>query len=137
MYDIHAKLPAVALLLCVVSFIIAINHHTASDWPVIVSVHTGLIVSLLMASVIQWRCTAYELPVTRQIISLTVMWLFGFAFGDHSNEHSSDVVLLSLSYIGMVYYYAHFYASVARRYTEQNDLVHDSTPNPCSPLEDA
>lgn len=136
MYDIHSKLPAVALLLCVVSFVIAINAHTAQDWPAIVSVHTGLIVTLVVASIIQWRFDEYDLPVARQVVSLAIMWLYGFAFGDHLNERASDVVLLCLSYVCMLLYYAYFYISVARRQDNRLDGVNLSTPNPCSAQED-
>ena len=128
LYDVHNRLPIVSLFCLLVAFIICINNTSYSDSPFITFSHSALLLLLALVSVLEYRDNGWIL--SRQLINMSVMLLFGILLGEHAREATSDIVMVVFSFVFITLYYGIFYKKLA-----DHDLhaVLDDRPTPASP----
>ena len=111
LYDVHNRLPAVSFFSLLVAFIICINNATYSDSPFITFSHSALLLLLALVSVLECRDNGWIL--SRQLINMAVMLLFGVLIGEHAREATSDIVMVAFSFTFITLYYGIFYKKLA------------------------
>ncbi len=113
LYDIHKRLPVCAFFAALVGYIVCINNAAYAGTPFITFCHSALLLSLALVAVLEHRDQGWIL--SRQLINMAVMLLFGVLIGEHAREATSDIVMVVFSFLFITVYYAVFYNKLAKR----------------------